>query len=631
VTVSVENLGGIEATTVTVPAGITVLTGENATNRTSFLRSLAAVLGGRESAASLKSDAEAGRVELSTDEGTYARVYGEAGVDEPASSPLTDQPELVDGFVAIDERNPARRAIRGGGGGIRELLMAPVDTDAIRASIRETRTERSDLEAQLERIEARQSELPGLRERRSSIESELEAVESELASVQADIEAADTTGEDAEDLADLRAERSRIREAIGETERTLERQRDRVASLETELESIESELAAIEVEADRLADIEDRIEGLERRKRELEGFANDLAAVLEVNRDLLADDFGAASGRGDVTAALDPSGRTIECWTCGSEVERAQVTDRLDSLRERLESTRAERDEIEAELEELREAAAEIEREKRRREQLEADRRDVEAERELRTQRIEEARAELAGLREELEDLESAVEADAGAEGDLASAYERLSDLEYERGRLVEERSTVASEIAEIERLVEEDGPRVQERIDALSDELEELRGRVADIETSVIETFDEHMNELLDRLAYRNVERVWLERRVGEREDPLDESEFVLHVVREGPDGAVYEDTVETLSESERELIGIVLALAGYLVHDVGDSVPFVLLDSVEAIDADRLGSVLAYVGEQVPYVLAAVLPEEAAALPDRYSRIPADELADT
>jgi chromosome segregation ATPase len=578
----------------------------------------------------VKSAAEAGRVELSTSQGTFTRVYGEAGVDEPASNPLTDQSAIVDGFVAIDERNPARRAIRSGGEGLRDLLMAPVDTESIRASIRETRTERSDLEAQLERIETRQSDLPALRERRSSIESDLEAVESELAAVQADIEAAEGAADAGEELADLRAEQSRIREAIGEAERTLERQRDRVGSLESERETIESELAAIEVEADRLSDIEDRIEGLERRKRELEGFANDLAAVLEVNRDLLADDFEPASGTGDLTAALDPSGRTIECWTCGSEVERAQVSDRLDSLRERLEHTRAERDEIEGELGELREAAAEIESEKRRREQLEADRRDVEAELDLRAERIEAARTELAALRADLEELESAVEADAGAEGDLATAYERLSDLEYERGRLVEERSTVASEIEEIERLVEAERPRVEERIDALSDELEDLRSRVAEIETAVIETFDEHMNELLDRLAYRNVERVWLERRVGEREDPLGESEFVLHVVREGPDGAVYEDTVETLSESERELIGIVLALAGFLVHDVGDSVPFVLLDSVEAIDADRLGSVLGYLGEHVPYVLAAVLPEEAAALSEAYSRIPAAELAD-
>ncbi len=50
------------------------------------------------------------------------------------------------------------------------------------------------------------------------------------------------------------------------------------------------------------------------------------------------------------------------------------------------------------------------------------------------------------------------------------------------------------------------------------------------------------------------------------------------------------YEDTLRHLSESEREVTGFVFALAGYLVHDVHEQVPFMLLDSLEAIDSDRI-----------------------------------------
>lgn len=43
--VEVENIGGIDATSVEFTPGVTILAGRNATNRTSFLQSLMAALG----------------------------------------------------------------------------------------------------------------------------------------------------------------------------------------------------------------------------------------------------------------------------------------------------------------------------------------------------------------------------------------------------------------------------------------------------------------------------------------------------------------------------------------------------------------------------------------------------------
>lgn len=39
-----------------------------------------------------------------------------------------------------------------------------------------------------------------------------------------------------------------------------------------------------------------------------------------------------------------------------------------------------------------------------------------------------------------------------------------------------------------------------------------------------------------------------------------------------------------------------MVFDLAGYLVHDLGEDVPFMLLDSLGAIDADRIASLVGY-----------------------------------
>jgi uncharacterized protein YbaR (Trm112 family) len=97
----------------------------------------------------------------------------------------------------------------------------------------------------------------------------------------------------------------------------------------------------------------------------------------------------------------------------------------------------------------------------------------------------------------------------------------------------------------------------------------------------------------------------------------------FDLHVIRSTDAGAAYEDTVDHLSESEREVTGLVFALAGYLVYEVYETVPVMLLDSLEAIDADRIDALVEHIVAHADYLVVALLPEDAAALSDTYHRI--------
>jgi hypothetical protein len=133
-------------------------------------------------------------------------------------------------------------------------------------------------------------------------------------------------------------------------------------------------------------------------------------------------------------------------------------------------------------------------------------------------------------------------------------------------------------------------------------------------------------MEEILDMLEYANLTRIWIERvektvRDGRRS--VEKSVFELHVVRKTESGATYEDTIDHLSESEREITGLTFALAGYLVHEVHETVPFMLLDSMEAIDSERLSDFISYLAEYAPYVVVALLPEDAQALPGKYTRV--------
>jgi hypothetical protein len=133
-------------------------------------------------------------------------------------------------------------------------------------------------------------------------------------------------------------------------------------------------------------------------------------------------------------------------------------------------------------------------------------------------------------------------------------------------------------------------------------------------------------MDTVLDILDYGNLDRIWVERvesqaREGRRN--ITKTEFRLHIVRTTDDGVSYEDDFSHLSESEREVTGLVFALAGYLAHDVYEEVPFVLLDSLEAIDSERISALVDYMKDYSDYLVVALLEEDAAALDESYTRI--------
>jgi len=114
-TVSVRNLGGIDEASVSLPPGVSILTGENATNRTSFLRALMAALGSDR--CSLKGDAKTGSVTLELGTEQYTRTLTRR--DDTISfdgEPYLDDPTQADLFAFLLEDNEARQAVVRGDG-----------------------------------------------------------------------------------------------------------------------------------------------------------------------------------------------------------------------------------------------------------------------------------------------------------------------------------------------------------------------------------------------------------------------------------------------------------------------------------------------------------------------------------
>jgi DNA repair exonuclease SbcCD ATPase subunit len=627
----VRNVGGIDETTVTFDPGITVLTGRNATNRTSLLRSIMAVMGSDD--ASLKADADEGRVELTIGDECYLRTFRRSnGTVTTGGDPFLGDPEVADLFAFLLESNEARRSVAMSDD-LRELIMRPVDTDAIRAEIQELEREKSRVDDELDELDGLKDDLPGLERKRSDLEADIEEKRATLAAKEDEIETQDA---DVDETREEKRELESRLDDLREKRSALERVRSDIDLQQESIESLTVERRELETEREELpgapmgehADLDDEIDRLRQRTETLEREVSDLQDVIGFNENQL-DETGSIAAHldeedGSVTDALVDE--SVVCWTCGTTVETERITSTLDRLRDvrqaKLETIRT----LEAELSELKDQRQTYREKQRRKESIDRKLDDIVGEIEDRETQLESLREERERLNDDIGDLESEIERlEADDFGDILDLHREANQLEFELGRLESELDDVTDRIAAVEeRLTEEDQLRSQR--EEINTELRDLRTRIDRIEENAAEQFNEHMAAVLDILGYANLERIWIERverTVREGRRKVEKTLFELHIVRNTDSGATFEDTIDHLSESEREVMGLVFALAGYLVHDLYEEVPFVLLDSLEAIDSERIADLVEYVADYAEFLVVALLPEDAQALDDTYTRV--------
>ncbi|WP_135364026.1 archaea-specific SMC-related protein [Halosimplex halophilum] len=666
-TVSVRNVGGIRETTVELAPGVTVLAGRNATNRTSFLRALRAVLGG--DATPLRRGADTGSVELTVGGETYTRHLERTDGGVVASGdPYLDDPVPAETYAVLLEDNDVRRAVRAGGD-LADVVMRPVDTDAVEAEIERLTAEKRRVDDELRELDGVDGERAELAGERRRLESEIDDLESELADLEDRIEAADASLADGIERDErLEARLDELREARTELESViddLDAERDTLAAVERERDEIEEDLAAVspvdEAEIEALAE---DVGTLRERKRRLDGDVSALQGIVRFNeqqleagrldelagidRDDLARDEGGrdgAAGDGDgdgendaragdaigSTAEGDEGGHVtdrlsgterVTCWTCGSTVDRGAIEGTLDRLRDLRERTLARRRDLTERIDRLDARRERLEQRRARRADLRAERDRVKSELQRREERIGDLERRRRELNERVQELEAAVE-DLRTDdyADLLDLHRRANERQVELEQRRSDLAAVESELAALDERREE-RDRLQARREELQSELVECRTRLDRTAAEAVETFNEHADALVDALDYGNVARVRLTRTTGTDRSGADVGTFDLRVVRDGETG-VFEDSPTNLSESEREVVGLVLALAGYLVHDVHRECPFLLLDSLEAIDAERIADLVDYFADYAEYLVVALLSEDAAAVETAHDRV--------
>jgi DNA repair exonuclease SbcCD ATPase subunit len=352
-----------------------------------------------------------------------------------------------------------------------------------------------------------------------------------------------------------------------------------------------------------------------------EGDNPELQQALQNTTDSESADEGALTDQ-----LVAEEGEITVYWTCGNEVEREAIDETFDSLRSLRQEKSHERNDLSGELDELTTKRSELQSDRDRRERLERDLDEVEREIDDRESTVEKLTDEREQLEDEIDEREAVVEnLEDKDHSELLDLHKDANHLKFELGQLENDLENVTDEIKEIEADLDE-RERLEEQRDDLQKELADLRTRIEQLEAQAVEEFNEHMQTILGVLEYENIERIWIERaereaREGRRK--VQQGVFDLYVVRSTEDGTTYEDTVEHLSESEREVTGLVFALAGYLVHDLYETLPFMVVDSLEALDPGRIAALVEYFEEYAEYLVVALLPEDAAALDDKYQRV--------
>jgi chromosome segregation ATPase len=630
----VSNVGGISETTVRLDPGITVLAGRNASNRTSLLQAIAASVGSEQ--ASIKGDADRAEVSLELDGETYTRTLrrsGDAVVAE--GDAFVSDPEVADLFAFAFGWNEARRAVVDGDD-LRAVIMRPVDTDRINAEIDRLESRKDRIDGEIDEIDELASDLPELERRRSELESELADRRAELEAARERLSAANA---DPEQRAERQAELERRLDDLSDRRSALEDARFDVESEASSLESLREERASLrerrselpEFSDGRIDEIDRELDRLRERKRSLESSINQLDRMVEFNEGMIdgeADRILDAvrvdgtssepSGDASVTDQLVDDDR-VTCWTCGTEVERLAISETLDGLRSFRRDRVEERSDVSEEIDSLKAERARISDARDERERIDVRLERIDDETGRREDRLEAHRERVAELETTVAELETEVERLQSTEDDDVLERQRtVSDLEHEVETLESDLGDVEEDVAGIEDRIERRDELEAER-GTVVDRLNDARTRIERIENEAIEAFNVHMENLLEALDYENLERVWIERTETETREgrrTVSRPEFDLHVVRTTEDGVAYEDTIDHLSESERELIGLVFTLSGYLAHEVYADVPFVLLDSLEAIDSERIASLVDYFGQYAEYLVVALLPEDARAV---------------
>ena len=583
-----RNTAGIRSGTATLQPGLNTVQASNFKGKSSFVRAIQAVMGtaGMGDRTDLTEGASEGGVTLDTPEGEYEVTLqrSDAGTVTRHGDPyLAAEEDLVGArlFAFLGEDNPIRARVRAKED-LTDLLQRPLDIEDIDAQIAELQSERDAVVRRLEKAERAAANLPSVKEAIAGLESELDDLRERRAQLGDRVSETSADGSLSDDLADRRSELTTAEQTVTRLEKQIERKETALADKTEELDALDvpAELTFAEDIQEREARIDDLglqidlLEGLYRANHRVVE-EDEVALVSSVESSLTADEF--------------------DCWVCGETTAAEDIEARLETLELKITELRSEKQSLTEEIETVKRKQEQVKQRRQTRQQLE------EAVGELRAD-LDELRGELQRARDRRSSLQDAVdELAAAVEAAETELNEQLTDVKAEIRNIESELDDQRSRRDELrERSQEADRLRTEKQ--RLTERIAELRNRKKAKQMELKERFDTAMDEIITQFAPGFD---------GARLDvqTTDEGEvdaFELVIARDGR-----ETEIGTLSEGERELVGVVVAVAGYRTFDVADSVPVILLDGISQLSADNLRRLIDYLDGASEMLVTTAYPE--------------------
>lgn len=567
VEVTIENIGGIREGRATLHAGLNVVRGANWQGKTSFVHALEAALG---IPSSVTEGADAGRVTVENEDiAASVEVLDRGNRTVVEGTPLLEsdaERTKAQLYACLGENNPIRETVRAGEN-LESVLTRPLDLENIDRRIGELKSERDRIDTEISKAENSKRKIPQIKERIETLEGQIDEFESQLADMEGDTTEGVT--EQREQLSKARSERNQRQSEIDRLERSIERYEETIEEKEAELDGMT--VAETDVE---YADIEDK-------KAELDEIRSDIKVLesLFTANNLLLEENGLELLT-DVDHGVDTD--TFSCWICGAQTTRSAVEDHIDALRETLQVHRSKLNDKKGELNEMETEYERQQQQQQRKQVLEEDVQELRRELQSKRERLADRETELEDLEARIDSLSDAVDESVEEITDVESELKfRQSELEEAREEL-EQHQRSAYQLDQLEAQREEIG-----------EELAELRDRKSSIKQSMRETFHETMGEIV-----RAFETGFESARLT--------ANFDLVVARNGR-----EADLDALSEGELEVLGFVAALAGYEAFDVDETVPFLLLDGLEALSDENLHNLVTYFEDRAEYLVVTAHPE--------------------
>lgn len=585
----IENIGGIQSGEAQLEPGLNVVQGSNFEGKSSFMASIRTVMGTTgmyEAVHPLTEGKDEGKVTLDTGVNTHSVTLKRESanmvslIGEPY---LTNERDRVcaELFAFMGEENPVRAAVRNQED-LTDYLQAPLDIEDIDAQIRDLKNERMDVKQDLKSAERSVEKVSSLEDEIESLEEELETLQDkrdELAAEVVDTPASDSVSDE---LGEKQGRLGTIENSIDREQSKLERKQATLDEKRGELEQL-SIPEGPEVEAD-LDEKRERVNSISLKIDLLEDLYRANQQVIDENEIELVT---------AVERSIEED--TIDCWVCGNETTADTMEERLQSYRTQIKELRDERSSIQADVDAIEKERRKVEKQQRKKDRLEETVGDLTADIANLEAELDQSRKQRADLAEEVAELrEEALEEEEDLNEELTNVKASISTteatLDDTRGRLEQHREEAA--------LVED----LEAESEELDQRIEEVRTRKREKQRQLKSEFSNALEDVIDTFA-PGFDGGHLVLKTDSNDNV---TELELNIARDGNS-----TTVDNLSEGERELIGIVTAIAGYRTFNVADRVPLILIDGVGQLTSGNLRNLVNYLSDSSEFLVTTAYPE--------------------